>query len=474
MKGLFNDKGFWKTALKLAAPIVLQNILISSFTLADTLFVSQLGDVSLSAVGMIGQWGWLLNMVLIGISSGTSVFVAQYWGVKEIKKINMTCGIASLSAVIISSLFTLFSFLFPTTVVNLFNSNPDVVADGTTYLLVVCLSYPAIAITNVLSSVLRSVESVRLPMYISAITTVLNIVLDYGLIFGKFGFSQMGIEGAALATTISAWVGVILILFISLVSKNILYAPLKNTFGFGLSDIKVFYKKAFPVIFNETLWGAGTFVFNIIFGHMGYEYFAAITILRSFENIAFVFIIGICSACSIMVGKSIGKGKIERGIDDTKRFLLILPVISIVIAVITYFFRAEFIGIFNMGNNISTVTLTSAMSIMAFYAFEFTIRQIPFLMIVGIFRSGGDTVTGVKYDLFSLWGLSIPATLFAVYVLQVPFTVAFAVMYIFEDYIKSIVCLKYYKSKKWIKPVTEEGKIGFNQYCQEKGINNGT
>ena len=474
MKGLFNDKGFWKTALKLATPIVLQNILISSFTLADTLFVSQLGDVSLSAVGMIGQWGWLLNMVLIGISSGTSVFVAQYWGVKEIKKINMTCGIASLSAVIISSLFTLFSFLFPTTVVNLFNTNPDVVADGTTYLLVVCLSYPAIAITNVLSSVLRSVESVRLPMYISAITTVLNIVLDYGMIFGKFGFSEMGIEGAALATTISAWVGVILILFISLVSKNILYAPLKNTFGFGLFDIKVFYKKAFPVIFNETLWGAGTFVFNIIFGHMGYEYFAAITILRSFENIAFVLIIGICSACSIMVGKSIGKGKIERGIDDTKRFLLILPVFSIIIAIITYFFRAEFNGIFNMGNNISTVTLTSAMSIMAFYAFEFTIRQIPFLMIVGIFRSGGDTVTGVKYDLFSLWGLSIPATLIAVYVLRAPFVVAFAVMYIFEDYVKSIMCIKYYKSMKWIKPVTNEGIIGLKKYCKEKGKNNGT
>ena len=192
------------------------------------------------------------------------------------------------------------------------------------------------------------------------------------------------------------------------------------------------------------MWGAGTFVFNIIFGHMGYEYFAAITILRSFENVAFVFIIGICNACSIMVGKSVGKGKIERGIQDTKRFLFIFPLISVVIALITYFFRAEFIGIFNMGNNISDITLNSAMSIMAFYAFEFTIRQIPFLMIVGIFRSGGDTVTGVKYDLLTLWGLSIPATLIAVYVLKAPFIVAFAVMYIFEDYIKSIMCIKYY------------------------------
>lgn len=470
MTKLFNDKGFWKTTIKLATPIVLQNVLISSFTLADTLFVSQLGDVALSAVGMIGQWGWLLNMILIGISSGTSVFVAQYWGIKEIKKINKTCGIASVSALLISGLFTIVSLFFPEFVVNIFNNDANVISDGTAYLIIVCFSYPAVAITNVLSSVLRSVETVKLPMYISAFTTVLNIVLDYGMIFGKFGFDKMGIKGAALATLISAWAGVVLLLLISFATKNILYAPLKDTFGFNFSDIKIFYKKAMPVIFNETMWGAGTFVFNIIFGHMGYEYFAAITILRTFENIAFVFIIGLCNACSIMVGKSIGQGKIARGIDDTKRFIFIFPIISIIISIITFIFREQFIGIFNMGNNIGAVTLSAAMSIMAFYAFEFTIRQVPFLLIVGIFRSGGDTVTGVKYDLFTLWGLSIPATLIAVYLLNAPFTVAFAVMYIFEDYIKSVLCFKYYKSMKWIKPVTEEGRLGLSQYQFKKDI----
>ncbi len=471
---LFSDKGFWRTAIKLALPISLQNMLISSFALADTLFVSQLGDVSLSAVGMMGQWGWLLNMILIGVSSGTSVFVAQYWGVKDIKKINMTCGIATVSALLVSGLFTVISLLSPEFVVNIFNNDKNVVSEGTAYLLIVCLSYPAVAITNILSSVLRSAEDVKLPMYVSVFTTVLNIFLDYAMIFGKFGFSEMGIRGAALATTISAWLGVWLILVVSFIKKNILYAPIKDSFGFNWNDIKTFYKKAMPVIFNETMWGAGTFIFNIIFGHMGYEYFAAITILRSFENIAFVFIIGLCNACSIMVGKSIGKGKIERGIDDTKRFIMIFPIVSFVIAVLIYVFRPELIGIFNMSDNISEVTLNAAMSIMAFYAFEFTIRQIPYLMIVGIFRSGGDTVTGVKYDLFSLWLLSIPATLIAVYVIKVPFTVAFAVMYIFEDYVKTLLCIKYYKSMKWIKPVTVEGKSALFDYLQQKGVKNAT
>lgn len=471
---LFNDKGFWRTAIKLALPISLQNMLISSFTLADTLFVSQLGDVSLSAVGMMGQWGWLLNMILIGVSSGTAVFVAQYWGIKDIKKINMTCGIATVSTILVSGLFTIVSLLAPEFVVNIFNNDANVVSEGKAYLLIVCLSYPAVAITNILSSVLRSVEDVKLPMYVSVFTTVLNIFLDYAMIFGKFGFTQMGIKGAALATTISAWLGVLLILAVSFIKKNILYAPIKDSFGFKWKDIKIFYKKAMPVIFNETMWGAGTFIFNIIFGHMGYEYFAAITILRSFENIAFVFIIGLCNACSIMVGKSIGKGKIERGIDDTKRFIMIFPVVSLIIAILIYVFRPELIGIFNLSDNISEVTLNTAMSIMAFYAFEFTIRQIPYLMIVGIFRSGGDTVTGVKYDLLSLWLLSIPATLIAVYVIKVPFTVAFAVMYIFEDYVKTLLCIKYYKSMKWIKPVTVEGKSALVDYLQQKGVKNAT
>ena len=149
---------------------------------------------------------------------------------------------------------------------------------------------------------------------------------------------------------------------------------------------------------------------------------------------------------------------------------MIFPFISVIISIIIFTFRSELIGIFNMGNNISDVTLNAAMTIMAIYAFEFTIRQVPYLMIVGIFRSGGDTVTGVKYDLFTLWGLSIPATLIAVYVIKVPFTVAFAIMYIFDDYIKSFLCLRYYKSLKWIKPVTDEGKTGLIKYLQKKGI----
>ncbi|MDE5964595.1 MAG: MATE family efflux transporter, partial [Eubacterium sp.] len=94
MTRLFNDKKFWKTAVRLTVPVALQNLLTSSFTLADTLLVSSLGTVALSAVGMIGQWAWLMNMILVGFCSATSVFISQYWGIQDLKKIRHIGGIS--------------------------------------------------------------------------------------------------------------------------------------------------------------------------------------------------------------------------------------------------------------------------------------------------------------------------------------------------------------------------------------------
>lgn len=461
---LFNDKGFWKTTLKLALPVAFQNMLTSSFTLADTLLVSQLGEVALSSVGMVGQWGWLMTMALFGFSSGTTVFVSQYWGIKDEKRIRNVCGIGLVSALAVSCAFIAVSLIAPTLVLRMFNSDPQIIAEGTKYLTVVAYSYAAVAITNILSAVLRSVERVRLPMYISGFTTILNIFLDYCMIFGKLGFPEMGIKGAALATAISAWSGVVLIVLISLIQRNILIAPLGETFKFTWKQVREFYRKSLPVVFNESMWGLGTFAYNLIFSNMGYEYFAAITILRSFENIGFVFFIGLCNACSVMVGKSVGKGRIERGIEDSKRFAILVPLVSVFIGILILIFRRQLIGIFNMGSNISDVTLNTAMIIMAIYAIEMPVRNIPYIQVVGIFRSGGDTVTGVKYDLMTLWLLSLPAVLIAVYVIKVPFVVAFAVMYLFEDYLKTYLCLKHYKSLKWLRPVTEEGKAALEEF----------
>jgi putative MATE family efflux protein len=452
----------------LAIPIALQNLLISSFSLIDTLMVGQLGDVALSAVGMAGQWSWMLNIALFGVISGTSLYISQYWGVRDIDGIHRTYGIALTSAVLIATAFTLSGLLIPGGIVSIFNRDPAIIDAGSAYLSIAALSYPAVAISNILSTVLRSTERVRLPLAVSGITAVCNAVLNYTLIFGKFGLSAMGVRGAALATVISSWMGPLLLLLFSSFQKNILITSPARLFRFKRAQVGAFYRRAAPIILNESLWGLGTVIFNVIFSNLGYEYYAAVTIHKTFENIAFVLFVGFCNACCIMVGKSVGAGKVERAVMDSRRFAMIIPFVSLLAGAVIILLRAQLVSVFNMGGNISELTQRTAQTILLIYGLELPMRNIPYIMIVGIFRSGGDTVTGMKLDLFSQWLLSIPATFLAAFVLKLPFVAVFATMYIFEDYVKSFLCLRHFLSDRWIRPVTEEGKQGYEKYLSDR------
>ena len=467
-KKYFGDMGFWRVALKLAFPVAMQNLLTSSFILVDTIMVGQLGDLPLSAVGMAGQFGWFLNMITFGMCSGAAVFISQYWGAKDTAGIRRTYGIAVVSVCLISALFFVIGLLFPEGVVRIFNREPDVVEAGAAYLRIACWSYLATGVNMVFCIVLRSTENVKLPMYVSLVTTVLNAFMDYGLIFGAFGMPEMGIRGAALATVISAWAGPVLILAVSAIQRNMLITPLKELFGFNRRSIAQYYEKATPVIINETLWGLGTLLFSIIFANLGYQYYAAVTIFRTFDNIAFVFFIGLCNASSIMVGKNVGAGHIKRAVEDSRRFVLFVSLCSVLTGVLIIIFRFQLASVFNLSGSITQETLKLTASLLLVYGIELPMRNLPYILIVGTFRPGGDTKIGMKLDLLSLWLCSVPLTTLAAFVFKLPFIAVFAIMYIAEDYLKVILCVKYYFTYNWLRPVTDQGIKGLEEFYESR------
>lgn len=464
IKKYFGDKAFWSVALRLAVPIAIQNMLTSSFALIDTLMVSRLGDVVLSSVGMAGQLSWLLNLVSFGLCSGMSVFAAQYWGVGNHKSMRKVFGIALLSSLLVSGVFCAVGLFAPETVIRIFNKDAQVIASGATYMKIACLSYPAVALTVVLSGFLRNIEKVKVPMYVSAITTVLNAVLNYGLIFGKFGLPEMGVRGAATATCISSWCGPVLLLLISLLQKNEMVKSPRDIISFDFSMIKHFFARALPVVFNETVWALGIVILNSIYSNMGYEYYAAVTILKSVTDLSFAFFVGLGNACVIMVGKSVGSGKIERCVLDARRFAILIPVAALFVGSMIALLRNPLISVFNMGENISPVTVETAQAIILFVGLEMCIRMIPYVQIVGIFRSGGDTFIGMLCDVSSLWVLAIPAAALASKVFGLPFLTVFILAYLTEDIPKCVFCLKHFFSLKWLKPVTKEGISGKEAY----------
>ena len=452
------DKPFWRVTVRLALPVAIQNVLASSFQLVDTMMVSRLGDVTLSAVGMATQWGWLVALLSFGLCSGMSVFVSQYWGVKDLKGIRRVLGMGLLTGIVLSALFTVSAFLLPESVVRIFNQDEAVVEAGARYLRVVCLSYPAVALTNILSTVLRNTERVKLPMYVSFFTTIVNAVANYALIFGKLGCPELGVAGAAIATCISSWLGPVLILIFSAFEKNLLMGPIRDLTRFKLRDLGIFYYRALPVILNEGLWAVGSLVLNVIYSNQGYEYFAGVTIFRTFSELAFSFYVGLGDACVIMVGKSIGRGKIERGIADARRFSVLVPLCGALIGAMGILLRYPLISIFSTGDNLSALTLETALAVTIFCSLEVGFRNISYVQVVGVFRSGGDTLVGMLLDLGSLWLVSIPLTWLGADVLHLPFLFIIMLAYLGEDIPKGILCLLHFRSMRWLKPVTEEGR----------------
>lgn len=466
----WRDGVFWSTALRLALPVAIQNLLISSFTLVDTLMVGQLGDVPLSAIGMAGQWAWFLNICQFGFCSGATLFYAQYWGVRDEKGIRRVFGIGMACVALLSLAFTAVCVLAPEWAISLFNRTPAVVEQGAAYLRVAGWSFLAQMAVSMIGAVLRSTGRVKLPMFVACLTTVVNIALDYILIFGKLGAPAMGITGAAWATTISAWVGLVFVLVVSVLQKNILVGPVKEFLAFGREQLAEYFQKAWPVVLNELAWGLGTVVLNLIYSNLGYEYYAAVTIVRTFENLSFSLFIGLCSACAIMVGNSVGAGDIDQGVAQSRRFVVAEPVLAICLGATLIAAREPLIYLFNTGGALSQLTYESAVIILILYSGHMITRNIPYITVVGIFRAGGDTSTGVKYDIGCLWFLSIPVTFLSAYVLRLPFPVVYALMLMSEDYVKTWLCLRHFRSWKWLMPVTDQGRVALARWKKEHQI----
>jgi len=453
--------------LRLAIPIAVQNLLISSFSLIDTAMVSQLGGTELSAVGMAGQWAWLLTMFLFGIASGASVFLAQYWGVRNVAGIRRVTGIALLVSFVFFLPIFLTPLISPEFVISLFNRDPDIIRAGSAYLSIALWSYPAVMLNSVISATLRSTEVVKLPMVISGISTVTNGALNYAFIFGIGPIPAMGVEGAAIATVISAWIGPILLLVCAVFSKTVLRASPLSFFRLQASEFRDVLRRMLPVIFNESLWGVGTWVILLIYSNIDKDAYGGVTIFRTCETLAFALVQGLGAACCVSVGKSVGAGEIRNAIRDARRFGILVPLFSIVIGGLLIALHQPILFFFNLSGTLSDVTLQTAKGIIIIYSIELAIRNIPYIQIVGIFRSGGDTLFATLFDVGCLWFFSVPVALLGAK-LGLPFLLIVLLVYICEDWPKAFFCLLRFAGGKWIKPVTPEGIEGHKRYLAEK------
>lgn len=446
--------GFYKKMFSLAIPIALQQLLTSCAQLVDTAMTVGLGNVSIAAIGVAGRWGFLLNLALFGISSGTATLTAQYWGINDIKSIRRSYGIGFLLSLLVGAVYTVLALTIPAQMMRVFTPEAEVIAAGVQYLRVVAPYGIFVSVSLVTSTVMRSTEDVHTPLICSVVSVAMNTALNYILINGRLGFPALGLRGAATATVIAMAVQMVLLFVIGTAKKNIIRAKVTEFFDIDREFFKKFLRVCIPIMLNELLWGVGTNIYAMVYARQGSENYAAYTIFNSIEQVAFVFFVGICHACSIMVGKSVGAGRADEAYSMGKRFLKLVPLLGAItglglIAVRWPLLRA--LPIETDGARQMTATL------LLIYSLWMGVRNIPYVSVVGIFRAGGDTKTGMYYDLGSLYLVSIPIVAALGFLTDVPFYVLIIAMYLAEDTPKAVLCLLRFKSRKWIKQLTVDG-----------------
>ena len=446
------DRLFYKRAFMLLLPMIFQNVMSLMLQLSDTVMLGLLpsnSETAISAANLANKPYFVYTLFLFGIVSGATVLISQYWGKGDTETISRILGIAMTTALVLGSFFTLSCYLFAPSIMSMFSKSSEVIRLGAEYMRTVAISYIPAAVILLLYGILKSTEQVTVPLVFSGASIILNIVLNYILIFGKFGLSEMGVRGAAIATAISKLTEFVLVIIYMVFFEKKVHIKISKLLDFKKKILMDFVRYSSPVILNETAWGLGITVHAAILGNLGEEQYAAYTLANIIEQIAMLAVFGFANASGIIIGKEIGAGRSQNAYPYAKTLLSMAVISGFSFAFILMLFREKIIGIFNVSD--TTKMYAGYIIIIMFFLISFKSFNTP--AIVGVIRAGGDTVTAMLTDFIPMWLIAIPLGLTVTKLFDLPVYFVYALL-MSDEALKAGFILWRLKSKRWIKNLT--------------------
>lgn len=447
-----NNESFTKRLITFAVPLLLQYLIVSSLNLVDNIMIGTLGEVSIAGVGLGNQIYFLTNLFMFGVIGGATIFFAQFWGKRDIHSIHKTMGISFILTLIIALFFTLAGTIFPRFVIGVYSNDMLVVAEGARYLGIAAFSYIPFAISIVFVFALRATGNVRVPLFASIVALGINTLLNYCLIFGNFGFPELGVQGAAIATIIARSIEAILLIIIVYKNKLPIAAKISGFFTFSFSFFKMVMKKISLVMLNEGVWAIGTTIYSIIYARMGTDVMAVMTICLVIFHLAFIVALGIGQALGIMIGNSLGAKDFDRAKSDAKKGLPTAVICGVIVAAIMFALRSTILSFYNVEPEIikeASVVLYAMIGMLPLNCLGFT-------LFIGILRAGGDTKFCTIVDIGALWLVGLPLAALGAFVWHLPILFVF-ILARMESVSRVIVCFIRYRSFRWVKDITEGG-----------------
>lgn len=448
---LVKNKEFYLKLLTLALPITIQSLISSSLGVVDSVMVGSLGNQALAAVGVANQYGLIVFLLYNAIHSGCSIYVAQFWGKNDHSNIgrvvNLDIAIAGGAALLMAAI----GMLLPEQIISIFNTDPVVISQGADFLRILSVSFVFASISFGFSVALRSIGKSAMPMIISASALGLNTLLNYVLIYGRFGMPAMGVRGAATGTLIARIVE--LVIFLIVVSK---YFPLLRI---RISELRKVTqdllgrvtKTMIPVILNEMCWGLGVAVYSIAYGRISTEAFDAVQITNNVVNLFMVAAFGMASASAVMTGHAIGAGEEKKVRQYAWSFVRLCIIGGFILGGLLYLFSPLIVSLFKVSSDV----IETAIILMAMNSIILPIRFTNIVVIVGVLRGGGDATFAFIAESITMWLIGVPISFIGALVLRLD--VQWVVLMVMAEEIVKMICgITRLRSNKWIKNVVRE------------------
>ncbi len=448
MKLLTNDKAFYKTAIALALPIVLQNMITIGVNIMDTVMLGNYGEIQLSASSLANEFINIFHILCMGMGCGAAVLTAQFWGKGDKESIKHSVTIMTRICMALALFFTLVTALAPSFIMSLFTDDPMVIEKGCIYFLWSLPTYLLMGISLTFTLILRSVRKVMIPLWTSIVSFFVNIFFNWVFIFGNLGAPEMQIAGAALGTLIARLVEALIIgIYIFRFDREI-NLRLPDLFKGCGGLLPTYLKYSIPVLISDGMLALGNAMLSVIMGHISTEYVAANAIIATIVRLSTVFTQGLGQASSVMTGNTLGKKDRDTAYRQGVTFTTLSLLVGLVAGGIILSIAPFIISLYKIEPETRAIAreLMFAVSIMVVF------QSMQSMLTKGVLRGGGDTKFLMFADVAFLWLASIPlGALFGLVLHLSPFVIYTALK--IDWAIKTFIGIWRLKTKKWIRIV---------------------
>ena len=444
------DKNFYRSLFSMLVVVAMQNLISYSVNMADNIMLGHYSQQALSGAALVNQIFFMVNQLTVAVGDSLIVISSQYWGQKRTEPVRRIAGTVLRIAFCVGIVIIVLCTVFSRQLLGIFTTDPEILDQGEKYLAIIKYTFLLLLLTQVLLATLRSVETVKIAFYISCVSLVINVCVNSTLIFGRFGFPELGIVGAAAGTIISRFVE-LLIVVVFLLKKDKKLRLFAEGFP-PAADAALrsdYVRVAIPIITASMLWAVSVPLQTAILGHLSSDAIAANSVATTFYQYMKVIVMAMSSTSAVMMGKTVGKGDLEE-VKAAGRTLSVIDVcIGLVLGSILFFSRGALLSYYKL-NETAAILADQLIVIMAAVMVGMS-YQMP--VGSGIIRGSGDTKFSLYLNMISTWGIVMPLSFAAAFLWKWP--IPAVVLCLQSDQIfKGLPIFLRFRSYKWIHRLT--------------------